>query len=80
MYDYSDIHLRLKRNFRYYEGDTIVWSRAMLLLRVLAGIGNGRSVEHAAGLQGVRSQYFYLWLRRLIAANYDLKSLKGHSK
>jgi len=80
MYDYQDIYLRIKRNFRYYKGEPLVRSRTMLLLRVLTSINNGRSVESAVELQGVRRQYFYFWLRRLMAANYDLASLKGFSR
>lgn len=52
----------------------------MQLLRVLNAIHNGRSVEEAAELQGVRRQYCYFWLRRLIAADYDFHSLAGLSK
>lgn len=80
MYDYTDVFRRIKRNFHYYKGDAVIRSRAMQLLRVLQAINSGRSVENAAELQGVRRQYFYFWLRRLIAADYGLQSLKGYSK
>ena len=80
MYDYTEVYRRIKRNFHYYKGDTLIRSRTMQLLRVLQGVANGRSVESAAELQGVRRQYFYFWLRRLIAADYDLQCLKGRSK
>ena len=80
MYDYQEVYRRIKRNFRYYKGDAILRSRAMLLLRILSGVNNGRSVESTAELNGVRRQYLYFWLRRLIEADYDLQSLKGISK
>lgn len=80
MYDYQEIYRRIKRNFHYSKADAKVRSRAMLLLRILNGINGGRSVERSAELNGVRRQHFYFWLRRLIAADYDLQSLKGLSK
>lgn len=80
MYDYQEIYRRIKRNFHYYKGSPLIRSRAMQLLRVLQAVNKGRSIESAAELQGVRRQYFYFWLRRLIASNYDLQCLKGHSK
>jgi len=80
MYDYREVFRRIKRNFHYYKGQEKIRRRAMQLLRVLNAIKNGRSVESAAELQGVRRQYFYFWLRRLIAADYDLNSLTGISK
>ncbi len=80
MYDYQEAYRRIKRNFHYYKGDVTVRMRAMQLLRVLRTITKGRSVELASELQGVRRQYFYFWLRRLIATDYDLQSLKGRSK
>ena len=80
MYDYQEIHRRIKRNFYYFKGDPIIRSRAMQLLRILQAVNNGRSVEHAAEQQGIRRQYLYFWLRRLAAVEYDLQCLKGHSK
>jgi transposase InsO family protein len=80
MYDYRESYRRIKRNFHYYKGDPAIRLRTMQLLRILNGINNGRSVESSAELNGVRRQYFYFWLRRLIAADYDLHCLKGYSK
>jgi transposase InsO family protein len=80
MNDYIEVYRRIKRNFHYYKGDVVIRSRVMQLLRIIQAVHDGRSVENAAELQGVRRQYFYFWLRRLIAADYDLQSLKGLSK
>lgn len=80
MYDYTEVFRRIKRNFHYYKGDAEIRRRAMMLLRILNSVNNGQSVGLAAEQQGVRRQYFYMWLRRLVAAGYDLQALKGHSK
>ena len=57
MYDHSDIHRRLKHNFHYAKGDPQLRARAMTLLRVLASIEGGKSVEQAT--RQFKSQRFY---------------------
>ncbi len=80
MYDYSDIHRRLKRNFHYAKCDGRLRARVMTMLRVLESISSGRSVEGAARQFGIKRQYFYVWLRRLIAAEYTIEGLRDKSK
>jgi transposase len=67
MYDYSDNHRRLKRNFHYAKCEPRLRARAMTLLRVLASIEGGKSVEQATRQFGIKRQYFYFWIRRYSA-------------
>jgi transposase-like protein len=39
----------------------------MTLLRVLASIESGKSVEQATRQFGIKRQYFYVWIRRYSA-------------
>lgn len=80
MYNYSDIYQRLKRNLHYYKGDPDLRGRAMTLLKVLACIADGQSVEQATLKYGMKRQYFYFWVRRLVEANCELEGLQGKSK
>lgn len=80
MYDFQEIYRCIKHNFYYYKGDPFIRSRATQLLLILHAVNGGRTLEDAAELQGIKRQYFHFWLRRLIAAKYDLQRLKGHSK
>jgi transposase InsO family protein len=80
MYDYSEIQQRLKRNFHYSKCEARVRARVMTLLRVLDSISAGRSVEQATRQLGIKRQFFYFWLRRLIAADYALEGLRDESK
>jgi transposase InsO family protein len=80
MYDYSDIHRRLKRNFHYAKCEPRLRARAMTLLRVLASIESGKSVEQATRQFGIKRQYFYFWIRRFLAADYTMEGLKEKSK
>lgn len=80
MYDYEEVRRRLKRNFHYFKGGERVRSRAMTMLLVLDGICAGRPLAKVARQNGIRRQYFYFWLWRLIAADYDLAALAGQSK
>ena len=80
MYNYSDIHRRLKRNFHYAKCDGRLRARGMTLLRVLESINGGKSVERATRQFGVKRQYFYFWLRRLIAADFAIEGLNEKSK
>lgn len=80
MYDYPNIHRRLKRNLRYVKCDSRLRARAMTMLRVLENINGGCSVEKATRQFGVKRQYFYVWLRRLITADCALDGLREKSK
>jgi transposase-like protein len=48
----------------------------MTLLRVLASIESGKSVEQATRQFGIKRQYFYVWIRRFVAADYAMQGLK----
>jgi transposase-like protein len=48
----------------------------MTLLRVLASIESGKSVEQATRQFGIKRQYFYVWVRRFVAADYAMQGLK----
>ncbi|MCS6972819.1 MAG: IS630 transposase-related protein, partial [Leptospiraceae bacterium] len=80
MYDYSEIHRRIKQNFRYVKCEPRLRARAMSLMRVLASIESGKSVEQATRQFGIKRQYFYFWIRRFIAANYAMEGLQEKSK
>jgi len=80
MYDYEEVRRRLKRNFHYFRGDERVRSRAMTMLLVMDGICAGRPLAKVARQNGIRRQYFYFWLRRLVAADCELAALAGQSK
>jgi transposase len=80
MYDYSDNHRRLKRNFHYAKCEPRLRARAMTLLRVLASIESGKSVEQATRQFGIKRQYFYVWIRRSVTADYTREGLKEKSQ
>jgi transposase-like protein len=52
----------------------------MTLLRVLAGIESGKTVEQATRQFGIRRQYFYFWMRYPVTADYTMKGLKEKSR
>lgn len=80
MYDYSDVHQRLKHNFHYFKGPARIRIKAMTLMRILNQITAGQTIERATESEGVRRQYFYFWIRRLIANDFNLTCLVGKSK
>jgi transposase len=52
----------------------------MTLLRVLASIEIGKSVEQATRHFVIKRQYFYVWIRRFVAADYTREGLKEKSQ
>jgi hypothetical protein len=53
---------------------------AMILLRVLASIESGKTVEQATRQFWIKRQSFYVWIRRFVAADYTMEGLKEKSK
>jgi transposase-like protein len=52
----------------------------MTLLRVFASIESGKSVEHATREFGIKRQYFSVWIRRSVTADYTMEGLKEKSQ
>jgi hypothetical protein len=52
----------------------------MTLLRVFASIESGKSVEHATREFGIKRQYFSVWIRRSVTADYTREGLKEKSQ
>ncbi len=52
----------------------------MTLLKVFACIEDGDTVEQATRRLGVKRQYFYFWIRRLLSVNCELYGLQDYFK